>query len=123
MVLGMNTVGLVFLVIHILGFAALLGGLLAQARDEDKRITPIIRDGAGTAFVAGILLVGFLEMGDGPVAHDKIGVKFLISLVILVLVMANMRKPKIPHGLYWALTALTVLNIVIAIFWNAKHGY
>ncbi|GGD23726.1 hypothetical protein [Nocardioides daphniae] len=119
----MNTLGLIVLVIHILGFAALLGGLLAQAREPEKKITGVIRDGVGTAFVAGIVLVGLLEAGDGPVAHDKIGVKFVITLILLVLVMMNLRKPRIPNGLYWALTGMTVLNIVLAIFWNAKHGY
>ena len=119
----MNTLGLVLLFLHILGFAALLGGLLAQAREPEKKITGIIRDGAGTAFLAGLLLVGVLEAGDSSPNHAKIAVKFVIALVILVLVMANMRKPKIPQGLYWALTGLTVLNIAVALFWSAKHGY
>ncbi|MGN0065072.1 MAG: hypothetical protein ACI379_12590 [Nocardioides sp.] len=119
----MNTVGLILLFLHILGFAALLGGLLAQVRDPEKKITGIVRDGAGTAFLAGLFLVGLLEAGDGPVNHAKIGVKFAISLVILVLVMVNMRKPKIPNGLYWALTAMTVLNIAIALFWSGRHAY
>ena len=57
----------------------------------------------GTAFLAGLLLVGVLEAGDGDVDHAKIGVKFAIGLVILVLVMANLRKPSIPQGLYLGL--------------------
>jgi peptidoglycan/LPS O-acetylase OafA/YrhL len=104
----MNTLGVIVLFVHILGIAALLGGLLAQARTPEKRITPIIRDGVGLAFLAGIVLVGVLEAGDGDPNHLKLGVKFLVTLVILVLVMANMRKPHIPQGLYWALTGLTI---------------
>lgn len=119
----MNTVGLVLLLLHILGFAALLGGLLAQVRDPEKKITGIVRDGAGTAFLAGIFLVGLLEAGDGSVNHAKIAVKFVVSLVILVLVMVNLRKPRIPNGLYWALLGLTVLNIVVALFWSGAHSY
>ncbi|WP_110240698.1 hypothetical protein [Nocardioides gilvus] len=119
----MNTLGLIVLLLHLLGIAALLGGLLAQARDSEKRITPVIRDGVGTAFVAGIVLVGLLEAGDGDVNHLKIGVKFLVNLVVLVLVMANMRKPSIPNGLFWALTGLTVLNVVLALFWSGGHTY
>ncbi len=119
----MNTVGVILLFLHILGFAALLGGLLAQMRDPEKKISAIVRDGAGLAFLAGLFLVGLLEAGDGSVNHAKIGVKFAISLVILVLVMVNMRKPRIPDGLYWALTGLTVLNIAIALFWSGGHSY
>ena len=61
-----------------------------------------MRDGVGTAFLAGLFLVGVLEAGDDPVDHTKIAVKFAIGLVLLVLVMANLRKEWIPAGLYWA---------------------
>ncbi len=39
---------------------------------------------------------------------------FAIGLVILVLVMANVRKPSIPAWLYWLILALTVANIGVA---------
>ena len=119
----MNTFGLIVLLLHLVGIAALLGGLLAQARDSEKKITPIVRDGVGLAFIAGIVLVGLLEAGDGDVNHMKIGIKFLVNLVVLVLVMVNLRKPSIPGGLYWALTGLTVLNVVLALFWSGGHTY
>ena len=47
--------------------------------------------------------------------------KFAIGLVILVLVMANMRKPSIPKGLYYGLLALTLANIAVAVFWSPAH--
>ncbi len=117
----METLRLVLLFVHILGFAALLGGLLVQLRTEPKVVNSLMRDGAGTAFVAGLLLVGVLE-GIGSPDHAKIGVKFAIGLVILVLVMANLRKPSIPRGLYFGLLALTVANIAIAVFWSPAHA-
>ncbi|MBA3783379.1 hypothetical protein [Nocardioides sp. InS609-2] len=117
----METLRLVLLLIHILGFAALFGGLVVQAREPQKTVNAAMRDGAGTAFLAGLLLVGVLEAGDGEVNHAKIGVKFAIGLVILVLVMANTRKPSIPNGLYLGLLALTVVNIGVAVFWSPAH--
>lgn len=117
----METLRLVLLFLHILGFAALLGGLLVQARDGEKRVNPVMRDGVGTAFLAGLLLVGVLEAGDGPVDHVKIGVKFVIGLVLLVLVMANLRKPSIPQGLWIGLVALTVVNVAVGVFWSPAH--
>ena len=117
----METLRLVLLFVHILGFAALLGGLLVQLRTEPKVVNSLMRDGAGTAFVAGLLLVGVLE-GIGSPDHAKIGVKFAIGLVILVLVMANLRKPSIPRGLYFGILALTVANIAIAVFWSPAHA-
>lgn len=117
----METLRLILLLVHILGFAALFGGLLVQVREPEKTVNAAMRDGAGTAFVAGLLLVGVLEAIGDP-NHAKIAVKFVISLVILVLVMANLRKPSIPQGLYWGLMALTVINTGVAVFWAPAHA-
>lgn len=114
----METLRLVLVFVHFVGFAALLGGLLVQVRDADKRVLPVMRDGIGTAFLAGLLLVGVLEAGDDEVDNAKIAVKFTVALVVLVLVMANTRKPRIPAGLYWGLLALTLGNMAVAIFWR-----
>lgn len=118
----MDLARLILLFVHILGFAALLGGLLAQAKDPEKRVNGAMRDGVGTAFLAGLLLVGVLEAGDGDVDRVKIGVKFGVALVILVLVMANARKPRIPQGLWFGLLLLTVANIAVAVFWSPVHA-
>jgi hypothetical protein len=80
-----------------------------------------MRDGVGTAFLAGLLLVGVLEADDADLNNAKIGVKFAIGLLILILVMANVRKPSIPNGLYFALLALTLGNIAVAVFWSPVH--
>jgi hypothetical protein len=49
-------------------------------------------------------------------------VKFAIGLVVLILVMANMRKPRIPDGLFYALLLLTVANVCVAVFWSTVHA-
>jgi hypothetical protein len=118
----MDTLRLVLLLIHILGFAALFGGLVIQAREPEKRILSAMRDGAGTAFLAGLGLVGVLESGAETVNHAKIGVKFIIGLVILALVMMNRHKPQIPNRLYYVLLALVVTNIAVAVFWAPAHA-
>ena len=117
----MEFLRLVLLLLHVLGFAALIGGLLVQLGNAEKRVLGVMRDGIGTAFLAGLGLVGVLEAGDDPVDHGKVGVKLLIGLVVLVLVMANMRKPRIPDGLFYALLLLSVANVAVAIFWSPVH--
>jgi hypothetical protein len=106
------------LVIHLLGFGALFGGLLIQARTPEKVVNALMRDGAGTAFLAGLALVGVIEADDGSVDHAKIAVKGVIGLVILVLVMANLRKERIATGLWALLLVLTVANVCVAVFWR-----
>ncbi|MDP3892559.1 hypothetical protein [Nocardioides sp.] len=117
----METLRLVLLFVHILGFAALIGGLLVQLGDGEKRINAAVRDGAGTAFLAGLLLVGVLEADGADLNHAKVGVKALVGLVVLVLVMVNVRKPRIPDGLYYGLLALSVANVAVAVFWAPAH--
>lgn len=118
---AMETLRLVLLIIHILGFSALIGGLLAQAGTAEKRVNGAMRDGVGTAFLAGLALVGVLEAGDDPVNHAKVAVKFGIGLVLLVLVMANTRKQHIPNGLWAGLVLLSVANVCVAVLWSPAH--
>lgn len=117
----METLRQILLIIHLLGFAALFGGLVVQARAETKVVNGAMRDGVGTAFLAGLALVGVLEAGDGDVNHAKVGVKLVIGLVLLVLVMANMRKERIPQGLWLGLLLLSVANVAVAVLWSSAH--
>ena len=118
----METLRLILLVLHILGWAALFGGLVVQARDSEKSVNGAMRDGVGTAFLTGLALVGVIQGGDlGEVNNAKIAVKLVVGLVLLVLVMANGRKERIPQGLWGGLVVLTVLNIAIAVFWSTAH--
>jgi heme A synthase len=111
----------VLLVIHILGFAALIGGLLVQVGTPERVVNAAMRDGIGTAFVAGIALVGVLQADDQDVDNGKMAVKGLIGLVLLVLVMANTRKERIPQGLWAGLLLLAVANVCVAVFWSSAH--
>ncbi|NYI43763.1 putative membrane-bound spermidine synthase [Nocardioides aromaticivorans] len=119
----METVRLILLIAHILGFSALIGGLLAQVGPGDKKVTGVMRDGVGTAFLAGLLLVGVLEGMDGvEVNHAKVAVKLVIGLVLLVLVMANLRKEKIPNGLWAGLLVLSIAEVCVAVLWSSAHS-
>jgi hypothetical protein len=118
----METLRLVLLFVHILGWAALFGGLVVQGRDEPKRVNAAMRDGVGTAFLSGLALVGVIQGGDlGELNNAKITVKLVIGLVLLVLVMANVRKERIPQGLWAGLLVLTAANIALAVFWSSAH--
>jgi hypothetical protein len=110
----MKVVQVLLLVVHLLGVLALVVGLLVQVRKPVKRVLGPMRDGIGTTFVAGLLLVGVLEARNQDVDGTQVGVMFGIGLVILVLVMANVRAPRIPDWLYWLILVLTVADIGVA---------
>ena len=90
-------------------------GLLAQVTWPEKKVNGLMRDGIGTAFLAGIFLVGVLEAVVDLVDDAKIAVKFAIGPTIRVPAMANLRKERIPFGLYWGLLSLTFANIGVAL--------
>jgi hypothetical protein len=119
----METLRLVLLLLHLLGFAALLGGLLVQVREPVKTVNSLMRDGAGTAVVAGVLLAAVIEqIHRAHPDHPKLAVKLVIGLVVLALVLANLRKSRISPALWGLLLALTTADVAVALFWSPTHG-
>lgn len=118
----MDTLRLIILFIHLLGFAALLGGLLVQLSSPVKKVNAAMRDGSGTAVVAGIAATGVLGADDVDVNYAKIAVKLGVGVVVLALVMANVRKERISDAVFGAILTLTVLNVAVAVFWSSAHG-
>lgn len=117
----METLRLALLLGHLLGFAALVGGLLVQARDPVRRVSATMRAGVVATFVTGLLLVAVLEGGRAGLDHAKIAVKFAIGSVLLVVVVANARRERIPTGLWAALLVLSVVNVAVAVLWSPTH--
>ena len=113
------------LVLHFVGLASLLGGFLTQIKAMSAgtaSIIPAMVHGAWTAFVTGLLLVGVAEwriaMGANfEVDHTKIAVKTAVVLVILVLVRLNRKKDSVRGSLLGLIGALTLTNVVLAVFW------
>lgn len=117
----MEIVNQLVLVFHIIGIASLLGGFLTQLSRlsaGDARVTSAFVHGAFTMLVTGLILVGISEMGDDPVNHVKIAVKLVVLLAILVLVMMNRKKDRVPNPIFGTIGALTTANIFLAVMWN-----
>lgn len=108
-------------VIHFIGLASLLGGVITQLRDPEKVVNRAMLDGALTQLVTGIALVGVAEMAVPEEAEGlnmiKITVKLLIVAVIVALSWINRKRPVLPTGIWAAIGLLTVANIMIAVLW------
>ncbi len=108
------------LVLHFVGLASLLGGFIVQMRSADKGVNPAMWHGALTQLVTGVLLVGIAESGslsEDPLDMTKISVKLLIVLVITVLAFVGRKKQPPQVALWGIIGALTLVNVVIAVFW------
>ena len=107
--------------VHLIGFAALLGGSLVQFRAVEPEINRTMLVGAWTQVVSGLALATMLELGNDPadpVNHAKLGVKLAVAAVVLLLVAKNRKFESIPKGLWGLITALTLANAAIAVLWT-----
>lgn len=111
----------IILILHFVGLASLLGGVLVQVKETiagKGRIIAAMIHGALTQLVTGILLVAIIEMGDGSINNAKIGTKLAIVLLITVLVFLFRKKERVPSWVIWVIGGLTLANICIAVLWH-----
>ena len=106
-----------FVILHILGWAMVLGAAVAAMKSP--KVTPGMFHGALTALVGGLLAVTVWEMGDfaRDPDHTKIGIKLLLTIVITVLVALGKRKESVSKGYLGAIAGLVVANVAIAVLW------
>ncbi|MET8173029.1 hypothetical protein [Streptomyces clavifer] len=111
----------VFVALHIIGIASLLGGFLTQMKAMGAgtaRFVPAMLHGALTMLVTGIALVGLNQADDQTVNNVKIGIKLVILIVILALVYVRRDEERVGKGEFAAVGGLTVANIFIAALWT-----
>ncbi|MET9351442.1 hypothetical protein ABZY14_00235 [Streptomyces sp. NPDC006617] len=110
-----------FVGLHIIGIASLLGGFLTQMKAMGQgaaRFTPAMLHGALTMLVTGAVLVGLNQAQDYSVDNVKIGVKLAVLIVILGLVYVKRDDEKVDKPLFGLVGALTVVNVFIAVLWT-----
>jgi hypothetical protein len=103
--------------VHLVGFAALLGGALVQLGDRVKVVNAAMLRGALTVVVSGLALVGVLEGLDEPVDRPKTVAKFAVALVIGLLCWANRSRSRVPRGLFGAIVLLILGDLAISVPW------
>ena len=113
----------IFVVLHFLGMAGLVGGLIVGVSEKPLRIKKAALHSGLLVLLAGIFLViinsiqhandSSIEMID----HSKIGVKLLVVVVILALGFKNLAKSEVAKRTYMTMLGLSLLNILIAVFW------
>ncbi|MET7674243.1 hypothetical protein [Streptomyces seoulensis] len=111
----------VFVALHIIGIAALLGGFLTQMKAMGRgtaRFVPAMLHGAITMLVTGVVLVGLNQADGHHVNNIKIGIKLALLIVILGLVYVKRDEETVDKGMFGLVGALTTANIFIAVLWT-----
>jgi hypothetical protein len=90
--------------------------LLLQWNKSPRKLNPGVLHAGLTALIAGVVMVGLHDSvkPDEELNHMKVGIKFLVLIVILALGYKNVKKPELPKNVWLAMIGLTVFNIVIA---------
>jgi hypothetical protein len=103
-------------VIHLLSVIGILVLLLLQWNKSPRKLNPGVLHAGLTALIAGVVMVGLHDSvkPDAELNHMKVGVKFLVLIVILALGYKNVKKPELPKNVWLTMMGLTVFNIVIA---------
>jgi peptidoglycan/LPS O-acetylase OafA/YrhL len=112
----MSAINTVAYAIHLLSVLGILALLFLQWNKSPRKLNPGILHAGLTALVAGIVLVGVHNnvKPDEELNHIKVGVKFIILLVILVVGYTNVKKEELTKNVWVTMLGLTLTNIVIA---------
>ncbi len=112
----METVFLIAYIVHMLAIAGILGLLPHQWNKNPRKLSGGVMHSAATALLAGIVMVGAYSSAkpDETLDHTKVGIKFIVVLIILVLSYMNAKKSELKKSIWLTLLGLTVLNILIA---------
>jgi hypothetical protein len=109
-----------FVVLHLLGMAAIIGSAVFVARGA---VTPALLWGARAQLITGIALVGLVQANDEEVNNAKIGVKLLVAIAVVAcaeIAAAGERKGRGARPqLVNAAGALAVLNVLVAVLWTS----
>lgn len=117
----METLRLIVVLVHLIGFAVLFGSWAAQAFGGDRKITRIMDYGLAIAGVAGLALAAPWGIDD-PLNYVKIGTKLVVLLIIGALLGIGSARQKrgetVPSAVFWLIGILAVTNAAIALLWR-----
>ena len=108
----------IFVVLHLIGFASLLGGILAQTKElrNGGRISPSILHGAWTLLITGFVLVGLVEAGgEEHVNNLVLAAKSVIITVIFFLAYGNSKKEQLKKWVVPVIALLAITNLTLAV--------
>jgi hypothetical protein len=108
----------IVVLLHLIGFAALLGGVLVQLRSKEPEVNAAMLHGSLTLLITGLALVILEEIGPNPVNYVKVAIKLVVSAIVVLLVVKNRKFASIPRGLWGLIGGLTILNAAVAVLWQ-----
>ncbi|AXR73684.1 MULTISPECIES: hypothetical protein [Auritidibacter] len=115
----MEIVRLIFLAIHLLGFAAVVGGWFAHFKQPT--VTKSQFWGAIVIVLSGLVLFGLAEMMGEP-NRIKLTIKLVLGITVLVVAWVGQRKVNkgelVPTGIAHATGGTALITALVAVLWQ-----
>jgi len=104
--------------LHLIGFALLLGGSVAQYLSGKLRINLAMLGGAAIQVVTGLILAAPWGLAAGERLNGaKLGVKLVLALCLLAMTFFARKREKVNRGHFLAIIGLVLVTAGVAVFW------
>jgi len=109
-----------FLVLHFLGIASLLAGFLTSMKQmrSGMKMNAGVFHGAYLMLISGLVMAGLADPAKLNVLILLI--KLVVLMVIFFVAITNRKKDPTPMWVVPSIAAMTILNIVLAVFGNVS---
>ncbi|MEO0061352.1 MAG: hypothetical protein RL343_970 [Actinomycetota bacterium] len=105
------------LVLHLLGFATIFGGVLAQTKNfkTGAPVSPGILHGSWLALITGLILTGLVYANQEEVNNLALSLKGLGITGIFFIAYTFAKRETAPKWVVPTIGLLTVLNVIFAV--------
>ena len=105
------------LVLHLLGFATIFGGVLAQTKNfkTGAPVSPGILHGSWLALITGLILTGLVYANGEQVNNLALSLKGLGITAIFFIAYTFAKRETAPKWVVPTIGLLTVLNVIFAV--------
>jgi hypothetical protein len=104
--------------IHLLGFALLFGGAVAQYLTGTLRINQAMLWGAVIQLASGLALAAPIQPEGEEPPVGKLIVKLVLGILIFVMVFFSRRRTEVNRGHFLATLGLTLVTAAVGTFWR-----
>lgn len=117
----METLRLVVVLVHLIGFAVLFGAWAAQAFGGQRQVTKLMDIGLLIAGLAGLALAAPWGISY-EMNYIKIGVKLVVVVIIGAMIGIGSARQKrgeaVPSAVFWLIGLLTLANAGMGLLWR-----
>lgn len=105
------------LVLHLLGFATILAGVLSQTKNfkTGAPVTPGILHGSWLALITGLILTGLVYANGEEVNNLTLSIKGLVITAIFFIAYTFAKKETAPKWVVPTIGLLTIANLSFAV--------